>query len=401
MRRFVLVSTMVIAIVACNNGDGNVTGPTVPNTGVSPSGGQMVNGTPAAPVTTPEEENAKGDNPGPVSVTFNKSDGSGRLCNSAPNAPRGVSLFYTKVLDESVRYIPDQKYTVPAKGCVDIPSAADVLGGLLIPEEQGCDPFEWEKDVQIDATAGEGEHIGHVIVHVSLSAEAGEGTWKPIDPIFGEWIDVGECVEVDLGTSTREICYGAQEQHRKRTNRWQNSCTEKIREEVVREKRKVRCEIECPCVEDVKPVKVEREFVPSGEWSECELTPGREAECKRWREGILTITRTYSCGRVEVQRRKHRESEACECPPPALCYYRVSCGEQEFTASTRECDEHAQQSICEAAIGSAGDNGIWRNFGDANLLNHCQFNYQGYINRDFQLTPGQSALGCFNKNSDD
>lgn len=91
---------------------------------------------------------------------------------------------------------------------------------------------------------------------------------------------------------------------------------------------------------------------------------------------------------------------------PGLCYYRVSCGDQEpaapafTTSNSKECTDQQQQAICEAAVGQGGDNGIWRNFGDANLLNHCQFNHPGYVNNDFQLNPGQSAEGCLNKNDD-
>lgn len=76
----------------------------------------------------------------------------------------------------------------------------------------------------------------------------------------------------------------------------------------------------------------------------------------------------------------------------------MSCGEQEAPANVRECTDQQQENICEAAIGVAGDHGVWLNFDGGALDNHCQFNWPGYSNRDFQLNPGQSAANCLNKN---
>jgi hypothetical protein len=91
--------------------------------------------------------------------------------------------------------------------------------------------------------------------------------------------------------------------------------------------------------------------------------------------------------------------------PPGACYYRVSCGvsfagfggvEQSTQTS---CTDQNQQWICEHTNGGNPlAHGIWRNFGDANLLNHCQFTVPGVSLINFQLNPGQSDRACLNKN---
>ncbi len=85
-------------------------------------------------------------------------------------------------------------------------------------------------------------------------------------------------------------------------------------------------------------------------------------------------------------------------PPVGACYYRVSCGGQA-TGGHSSCSDRGQQVQCEAAIGgNPTARGIWLNYGDQALLNHCRFTVPGLVNGNFQLNPGQSADGCFDKN---
>jgi len=83
-------------------------------------------------------------------------------------------------------------------------------------------------------------------------------------------------------------------------------------------------------------------------------------------------------------------------PEPGFCYYRVSCGQQEEISAHNgnDCGEEEQSEICE------GEGGIWLNFGEQSLQNHCRFSEPGLSNDDFQLTPGKSAEGCLDKKDD-
>lgn len=82
-------------------------------------------------------------------------------------------------------------------------------------------------------------------------------------------------------------------------------------------------------------------------------------------------------------------------PAPGACYYRVSCGGLEDGGP---CNDHAQQTICEATLGGSPlVGGIWRNFGEQALRNHCQYTVPGLSNLNFQLNPGKSAPSCLNK----
>lgn len=323
MRKHIIVFAVSLAVALTMQQSCGSNGPTAPDPAPAPAPPVVHTAViPAAPVAPSPEVPNNHPNPGPNSITF-REDGSATACTTATGSDKWITLFYTEVLNEAVRYIPDQRFLIPKGGCVEIPPAIDVMGPLLIPDE-GCDPWSWKRSVQIDATAGQGEHIGHVFVDVSLSREAGEGSWVEQEAVYGDWTDVGECIASDLDASTREACYGRQEQHRSKTVTWINSCTEKTREVVTREKRQVRCEIDCPCVEWDEP-KITREF-KRGEWGECapKLTAssgGGGAECKRWRDVTVTITRTWNCKDPEVVVQQKRESEACDCPvDQSLCH---------------------------------------------------------------------------------
>lgn len=96
-------------------------------------------------------------------------------------------------------------------------------------------------------------------------------------------------------------------------------------------------------------------------------------------------------------------------PEPGQCYYRVSCG-ITFSHGT-SCTDQNQQDICESTrscvggvkvgifcVGGHWVSGIWRNFGEASLMNHCQFPVPGVSLDNFQLNPGKSDAGCLSKN---
>ncbi len=66
-------------------------------------------------------------------------------------------------------------------------------------------------------------------------------------------------------------------------------------------------------------------------------------------------------------------------------------------SNPKECTDQQQENLCKAAVGVAGDHGVWLNFLGGSLHNHCEFDFPGYVDRDFQLNPGQSAAGCLDK----
>jgi hypothetical protein len=87
--------------------------------------------------------------------------------------------------------------------------------------------------------------------------------------------------------------------------------------------------------------KITRVSTPVSEWSECEATPNRPADCKRWRWVEVTITKTYQCREPEVVTKKKRESEACDCPDvcktqelPAEGVYSTGVSTADIFAST-------------------------------------------------------------------
>lgn len=89
-------------------------------------------------------------------------------------------------------------------------------------------------------------------------------------------------------------------------------------------------------------------------------------------------------------------------PPSGACYYRVSCGGQVAdTKGGTSCTDQNQQLICEHTIGgNPAAFGVWQNFGEAALLNHCRYTVPGLVNNNFQLNPGQSDKACLSKNDD-
>jgi len=340
---FVLSLAATVVLQQSCGGSGSVSGPseTPESVATVPAG----SGSGGSQTLAPEPTPTPGGGPGPVSVSCN---GAGVCTFSVEgNVPHKVSAVCTRIGQHN-----------------DWGSWADTINtGSTVSVYDICDPVKigidlcegGEQKVQVDFTAGAGEHIGH---------------WG-------------------LGDGLK-LTY---------------------------EPNKEFCECEAQWTPGEPTVEVDTEY---GEWSECSaveedfLSSHRDKKCYGTRSRtvtkVITTTTVYTnqCNEltrktVEVTREPQQpETEPCEiqCPAPKLCYYRVSCGEQGFVASTRECTLHKQQEICEAAEGLAGDNGIWRNFGDANLLNHCQFNAPGYSNRDFQLTPGQSDESCVNKNDE-
>jgi hypothetical protein len=115
----------------------------------------------------------------------------------------------------------------------------------------------------------------------------------------------------------------------------------------------------------------------------CTLIPPPPTDVCPNIEGLqLTIPTDYQL--VEGQ---------CVPVPVGYCYYKISQG-----------NEASKKTRCETTLGgSPAAFGIWLNFDDSShdpLDNHCKYTVPGIINDKFQLTPGQSAAGCLNKNDD-
>ena len=381
-----------LIVVACND-----PGPTSPTTSRVPAtvpGAAAPARAPAAPEATPQPEL-------PLSVSCNKATG---ICTFGTDKPRPVSAVCTA---------PGQHNDWGAWSAVvndgDTVNALDICDPSKIPgvDEERCVPLT--QGVQIDFQ-GMGRHIGHLgplwlmTFPANLSEkecedceETNEPKTIPQEPVWEDQIRRGACEPEVLPWPTEVTA-----------NRVAPACHLVGSQDIVvdwlcREdgKRTLNlCKnVPCPCVEEWI---AEEPIETPGEWGDCGELDARDG-CERERTVHVVLYEVNSC--TEERRIKREgdrtEREACDCPVVGLCYYRVSCGEQSpIATSTRECTDQAQQSICEAAVGLAGDNGIWRNFGDAQLLNHCQFNLLGYSDNDFQLNPGQSHQDCVNKNDD-
>jgi len=276
--------------VNCGGPDGNI--PSLPD--------PVVVATPApvaveAVVIQPAPEpGGRGSNPGPTSAVI-ANDCSATLTNTGA-APHGVNIRYTLPLDESVVYLA-RDVVVPAKGTAPVSAAQNYFEAHYAWGEEECD---FRREVQCDFTAGQGEHLGGKFTDIAIhNPECDECREEPVIE-YGPWSDCDPLVVATTGDNG-PAC--------QRTRTVTTIFCDQGRRVVVEVE-----PCECECVEDPEPVSIERVFTPSGEWSECAATPNRPADCKRFRSGILTITRTFSCGRVEITEREHRQSEACECP---------------------------------------------------------------------------------------
>jgi hypothetical protein len=141
-----------------------------------------------------------------------------------------------------------------------------------------------------------------------------------------------------------------------------------------------------------------------GEWGACVLNP----EVDDVGEATITHPQTCTGTKTRTKRTVIKEKntcfgtyrvksdvtvevpEACQTtcptpPPPEFCYYRVSGPGGDFLHAIK-CALHG---------------GLWINFVDQALQNHCRFSEPGISDDDFQLNPGQSGDNCLSKNDDE
>jgi hypothetical protein len=221
-------------------------------------------------------------------------------------------------------------------------------------EAEDCAPVS--KPVQVDFH-GMGRHIGHVTPTLKfpqkLPPEECEACveWKEAK-ITHDCGDFNECHE-HLGASVTDQ-FGELFSALNNTCAQERECVEtttwNCKDPGIREYEEAQ-PCECECGEWDEPV-ITRER-DEGDWSACEprltaSTGGGGAECKRWREVVLTVTRTWNCKDPEVKTETKRESEPCECPSdPKLCHIsnQGSPGDTNFNLIITPAEGHAHHSI--------------------------------------------------------
>lgn len=145
------------------------------------------------------------------------------------------------------------------------------------------------------------------------------------------------------------------------------------------------------CEEVCKPSErweeIERSEV-TGEFGECELLQSCVKEkCYECAVTTITITESNGCEtRTRTETRNEKQEVKCEDPdePEGQCYYEVSGSSWK---KKKKCEDAGGEYL-------DVDPKLW-------VINmQCVFDYPGISDRDFQLTPGQSAEGCKSKHED-
>jgi len=365
-------------------------GPTAPSPVAVPApqpGPAPASGAPQTAV--PEEP--QGNNPGAVSIVC---DGVGNcMFSNTGKAGHKVSAACTRPGDTNDW--GSWTSTVPVGQDTESVSVYDICDPVKI----GIDLCEGgEQKVQVDFTAGSGEHIGHwgLGSGKKLVYEANEEycECKPSDweithqsePREGEPV---ECPVEDFTVSNNEGCFECFEVLTDVVE--SNGCDKRERTISTVGRR----EVECPCEVEWTPqepvIEITHEY---GEWSVCTLPEvlalNNEEVCfgTRFRSDLIitttTTTLTNQCDEetkqeVEVTREQSEEVEPCEteCPIPGLCYYNVK-------------GKNGKEK-CEGTPG----------FNSWNEENHlCALNFPGISDKDFNLNPGQSVEGCLSKHDD-
>ena len=304
--------------------------------------------------------------PAPPTVTFDPSVNQGVVVGAptvvaspspAPELPlwvscdanTGICTFGT----DKPRLV-DAKCTIPGENPPTYGTwSAVVNDGDTVDVRDICHKIEAEDcapktvPVQVDFH-GMGRHIGHLgplynlTFPQKLSPEECEECveWKEpkTSTSCGDW---NECHEHLLAV-TAPSCF--QEKECIETTEW--NCKDPETRELEETQ-----PCECECVEWDEP-EITRERDP-GEWSACEprltaSTGGGGAECKRWREVVLTVTRTWNCKDPEIKTETKRESEACDCPTdPDLCHIsnQGAPGDTNFNLIITPAAGHAHHSI--------------------------------------------------------
>jgi hypothetical protein len=379
MKKYVVSFAVVLAVVACTKSD-TLTGPSVQDPAVSTAGGQTATLEDATqPAATPAgSASAKVWAHGNVDVT---GPWDGLIC-----------YFWNG---------PHEQDKAHADVAVSV--AAGQTATYVFPDIKQDSPEHCEVQVDVGTSCDRSSIIPGMLAHnyvkVGECPDVCEEEWvtEPSEPEWGDWSNCAE--EHQLPPGDIEGCYRVKEGSQTFTER--EVCSGETRTAIAD-----LFEAEaCACSNECEPE----------EWVTVEVTEGEAVwgECKPMEVGPLTVApdgcvkngkqtfylKQFNGCEYRTIEEVRDVREKCECPVPPLCYYRVSCGEQEVTSSTQSCTHQQQQAICERTIGLGTlVPGVWMNFGAANLQNHCRFHVPGVINRDFQLTPGQSHDLCLNKN---
>lgn len=366
MRKILIVSLLFTAL-ACSKSS-SVTGPDpIDNSSDSPA--ITTTPTPSEEFVVPEEPSK---NPGPTSVNCQ-----GGVCTFTSTGPHWISAACTAVLQTNDwgrwrKIVNTGDSVTPYDICDPVKIGIDLCEGGSV-------------SVQIDFTAGQGEHIGHLITKLTYApneeyCECEPTDWEIIsrgEPTEGEVVECPLDVEVRNG---QDKCYECYELITPVVE--SNGCEKRDNKVTSIKKR----EIECPCEETWLPDE-EYTFDHYGEWSECNLGI-------RTRDVFGVLYETNSCTqerRVKADSEKVIDTEREECATPGLCYYKVS----------GQGGEVGHKIKCELTFSFQSFTlGTWINFEGEKLDNHCQYPVPGIINRSFNLTPGQSDPSCLNKNDD-
>jgi hypothetical protein len=172
MRRY-LVAFAVLSFVACNEGD-TVVGPSEPSV-KAPAPVPVVTTTSTPQVAPPGSESSSG----PVSVYCE-----GQTCTLSNSADvfRKVNVQCTRKLDTNDW--GSLNLTVPPGKDTASVNAYDVCSKekMEVPETR-CEPEK--RNVQLDFTAGEGEHVGHLLTTLSYEGEDAPQVSLDCGTIFG------------------------------------------------------------------------------------------------------------------------------------------------------------------------------------------------------------------------
>ncbi len=309
-----LAGALAFASIKC--GHETSTGPDVggpPSAGIQAPGQAAVQPTPT-PTPTPTPERARG----PVSVVCGAA--SCMFSNSA-NVKHGILAQCTR---------PLQTNDWGSLG-ISVPPGENTASvtpyEICNTEKMGVTEIrcsDVNREVQLDFTAGAGEHIGHLFTTLVYKANP-DDAWVPQSPIvtYGEW---GECAPIVGASSVKSRSAEVPQCQRSRTKTTVinevNSCTEKTREK----SRVVTTESEpcdCPCVSQQIEQPPVREN--EGEWGECSKRlsastnnnppPPQYTECPgiKGRTVEIVIYQIDSCTQVKTEKSRVTITETAEC----------------------------------------------------------------------------------------
>jgi len=179
-------------------------GPSAPTpTSEQPSSVVHSAANPALPADTPAPPTS---NPGPMRADVNDSCGA-ILTNTAGGAPHSVFVRYTVPGDNSQTYLdPEDEYSVLPGKKATVPPAQEVFEKDYQWEEGQC---RFDKNIQCDFTAGQGEHLAGKFTHVTLNNPRCEGCDEDdTTTVYGDW---GECdLAVNASNETDGYCFECQ-----------------------------------------------------------------------------------------------------------------------------------------------------------------------------------------------